>query len=101
MANFDHHAFVRRILEGMLLGTVYRNAGEMPYFEGPISQMMETIGFDNLDDDDRIRVAEIALATFDNRDYPGRGMMPGLEQPIQTMLIALAGAIQRSFARAH
>ena len=98
MANFDYISYTRRILEGVLTGAVYRNAGELPDYEDPIYEMKRTVGFYNMTNEEQARLTSIVLAAYDNRDYPGRGTMPAIEQPIQTMMVALAAAIQRSMA---
>lgn len=98
MANIDEQEFTRDIIRCMLYRTPYRNNGYLPRYEEPIYQMMDAVRFYDRSEEDQERIAAIALAAFDNRDYPGRGTMPGLEQPIQTMLVALSAVIG---ARAH
>ncbi len=100
MANIDYIGAVRRVLNGALTGAAYRNAGELPDYEDPIYEMKRAVGFYNMTDEEQARLTSIVLAAYDNLDYPGRGTMPAIEQPIQTMMVALAAAIQQRMARA-
>lgn len=101
MSNVNYVSSTRRILEGVLTGSVYRDAGEIPDYEDPIYEMTHAVGFYNMTNEEQERLTSIVLAAYDNRDYPGRGTMPAIEQPIQTMMVALAAAIQMSMARVN
>lgn len=90
---------LRTTLEAILRGFIYRNLGEMPYYEIPIGNLMTTLGWDNLNPEQTEWHTQIILAIFDGRDYPGRGTFPDIETPIQQTMIILSNTLDATINR--
>jgi hypothetical protein len=90
---------LRRTLEAILRGLVYRNAGEMPHYEEPIGNLMTTLGWDNIAPEQIEWYIQLILAIFDGRDYPERGTLPAIETPIHQTIIVLMEAINNNVNR--
>ncbi len=84
---------LRRTLEAILRGWVYRNAGEMPHYEEPIGNLMTALGWDNIAPEQIEWYIQIILAIFDGRDYPERGTLPAIETPIHQTMAVLGEAL--------
>lgn len=90
---------LRTTLEAILGGFIYRNFGEMPYYETPISNLMTTLGWENLNPEQTEWHTQIILAIFDGRDYPGRGTFPDIETPIHQTMVVLSDALDATINR--
>jgi hypothetical protein len=94
------HANLRHTFLAILTGRVYRNAGELDEYEVPIAQLMATLNWRNLELARRDILTSVIMAIFDGQDYPGRGTMPAIEQPIIHTVNELGNACEMFVNRA-
>ena len=88
---------LRKTLEAILRGGIYRNAGEIPHYEHPIKDLMDILGFENCSQEQIEHLVAIILAIFDNQDYPGQGTQPEIEAHIYQSCAILNQAFQENF----
>jgi len=90
---------LRKTLEAILRGDIYRNAGEIPHYEHPIHYLMDILGFENRNPEQIEHLVAIILAIFDNQDYPGQGTQPEIEAHIHQSCAILNQALHENFNR--